>query len=69
MALPLSMVGALPFLAVPIAVPFGYPDRWTGGDPLVLWPEVLLAAPVQAPIVFVGFGGRGLFESFRASRR
>ena len=58
----------LPFLAIPIAVPFGYPDGSTGGDPLPLWSEVLLAASVQAPIVFVGFGGRGLFERFRASR-
>jgi hypothetical protein len=58
----------LPFLAIPIAVPFGYPDRWTGGDPLLLWSEVLLAAPIQAAIVFAGFGGRRLFERFRVSR-
>jgi hypothetical protein len=44
----------LPFLAIPIAVPFGYPDRWTGGDPLLLWSEVLLAAPIQAPIASAG---------------
>jgi len=55
----------LPFLAIPIAVPFGYPESRTGGDHLLLWSEVLLAAPVQAPIVFTGVGGRGLFERFR----
>jgi hypothetical protein len=58
----------LPFLAIPIAAPFGYPDRWTGGDPLLLWSEVLLAALIQAPIVFAGFGGRGIFERFRGAR-
>jgi hypothetical protein len=26
----------LPLLASPIAVPFGYADGWTGGDPLLL---------------------------------
>jgi hypothetical protein len=25
----------LPFIAIPIAVPFGYPARWTDGNPLV----------------------------------
>jgi hypothetical protein len=59
----------LPFIAIPIAVPFGYPDRWAGGDRLLLWSEVLLAAPIQAAIVFAGFCGQGLFERFRASRR
>jgi DNA-binding transcriptional ArsR family regulator len=58
----------LPLLAIPIAVPFGYPDKWTGGDPLLLWSEVLLAASIQAVIVFAGFGGRRLIERFRASR-
>jgi hypothetical protein len=54
----------LPLLAIPIAVPFGYPDKWTGGDPLVLWAEVLLAVPIQVAIVFAGFYGRRLFERF-----
>jgi hypothetical protein len=58
----------LPFLAIPIAVPFGYSESRTGADPLLLWSEVLLAAPIQAAIVFAGLGGRGLFERFRASR-
>ena len=44
------------------------PDRWTGGDPLLLWSEVLLAAPIQAALVFAGLGWRGPFERFRASR-
>lgn len=59
----------LPFIAIPIAVPFGYAKGWTGDDHLLLWTEVLLAAPIQAAIVFAGFGGRGVFERFRASRR
>lgn len=64
-----SWSALLPLLAIPIAVPFGYPDRWTGGDPLVLWAELLLAAPIQAAVVFAGFGARHLFECFRASSR
>jgi hypothetical protein len=58
----------LPLLASAIAVPFGYADKLTGGDPLLLWVEVLLAAPIQGAIVIAGFGGRLLYERFRMSR-
>jgi hypothetical protein len=58
----------LPFLAIPLAVPFGYAKGWTGDDHLLLWAEVLVAAPIQAAIVFAGFCGRGIFEGFRMSR-
>jgi hypothetical protein len=59
----------LPFIAIPLAVPFGHAKGWTGDDHLPLCTEVLVAAPVQAAIVFVGFGGRGLLKRFRAPRR
>lgn len=52
----------LAFLAVPIALPFGYPNQWTGHDPLPLWFGALLAAPVQAAIVIVGREGRYLYD-------
>lgn len=58
----------LPFLAIAIAVPFGYPDEWRGGDPLILWTEALAAAPVQAAFVIAGSWGRGRYERFSASR-
>lgn len=56
----------LPFLAVPIAVPFGYPQEWSSGhDPLPLWSGALLAAPIQAATVIVGVGCRSLYERLR----
>jgi hypothetical protein len=58
----------LVFLAVPIAVPFGYPEEWTGHDPLPLWFGALLAAPVQAAIVIVGREGRYFYERFAHER-
>lgn len=61
----------LPLLAVPLAVPFGYPEEWTsygGHDPLPLWFGALAAAPWSAAIVLAGVGGRHLYEHFRASR-
>lgn len=57
----------LPLLAGPMAVPFGYADGSTDGDPLFLGAEVLLAAPIQGAIVMAGFGGRLLYDRFRAS--
>jgi hypothetical protein len=58
----------LPLLASPIAMPFGYADEGTLGDPLMLWSEVLLAAPIQGAFVIAGFSGHLLYERFRASR-
>jgi hypothetical protein len=58
----------LPFLAGPLAGPFGYPNVSTEGDPLLLWSEALLIAPVLAVIVISGSGGRLLYERHRTSR-
>jgi len=62
----------VPLIAVPIAVPFGYPDEWSqswGHDPLPLWFGILVAVPVLAALVLAGVGGRRLFERSRAARR
>lgn len=58
----------LPFLAVAIAVPFGYPDESNGGDPLILWAGALVAAPVQAAFVAAGAWGRCRYERTRVPR-
>jgi hypothetical protein len=58
----------LPFLASPIAVPFGYQQVWMGSDPSLLWVGLLLLAPVQGAIVILAFGGRRLYKRCRVSR-
>jgi hypothetical protein len=57
----------LPLLAVPIAAPFGYGDASVQGDPMPIWAEVMLWAPVHALIVLIGCGGRAFYESRRAT--
>lgn len=59
----------LPFLAIPIAVPFGYPEDYPGHDPLPLWFGVLMGAPLQALVVALGVGGRYMYERTRMFRR
>jgi hypothetical protein len=58
----------LPLLASPIAVPFGYPEDWSGREVMPLWFEMLWAALGQAIIVIVGFSGRHLYDRSRMSR-
>lgn len=57
----------LPLLAVPIAVPFGYADKWLGSDAPLVWIGMAFEAPVQAVVVALGLGGRLLYE--RLQRR
>ena len=58
----------LPFLAIPIAAPFGYPDEWVGRTPLPLWFALLWNVPIQSAILLAGLWGRRLYEQFRAAR-
>lgn len=55
----------LPLLAVPIAVPFGYADKWLGSDAPLISIGMAFEAPVQALLVALGIGGRLLYERFR----
>jgi hypothetical protein len=51
----------LPFLAVVMSLPFGYPS----GDyhePLPIWFSLLLLAPVEAVVVVLGVTGRKLWD-------
>jgi hypothetical protein len=51
----------LPFLAVAMSLPFGYPS----GDyhePLPIWFSILLLAPVEAVVVVLGVTGRKLWD-------
>lgn len=57
----------LPFLAVPIAMPFGYANTSMQGDPMTIWAEVAFWAPVHALIVLVGSWTRGVYDRRRAS--
>lgn len=59
----------LPFLAGPIAAPFGYPDEWVGRTPLPLWFAVLWVGVFQAAFVIVGIRTRHLYERFHVSHR
>lgn len=54
----------LPFLAVPMAVPFGYSEGWSGHDPLPLWLGTLFFASVQAAMVPLVVGSRYLCKRF-----
>jgi len=61
---PLTMI--LPFLAIPIAAPFGYAEEWQGSDAPLLYLGMAFQAPAQALVVSLGFGGRVFFERVRA---
>ncbi len=61
---PLTMI--LPFLAIPIAVPFGYAEEWQGSDAPLLYLGMAFQAPFQALVVSLGLGGRVFFERVRA---
>jgi len=59
----------LPLLAVPIALPFGYAEKWLGSDAPLVSIGMAFEAPVQMVLVAVGFGGRLLYERFQRRGR
>jgi hypothetical protein len=51
----------LPFLAVALSLPFGYPSG-DHHEPLPIWFSTLLLAPVEAVLVVLGVTGRKLWD-------
>jgi hypothetical protein len=44
----------LAFLAIPFAVPFGYPDHYEYSEPLPIWWGVAIYACFSAGLIFLG---------------
>jgi len=47
----------LPFLAIPVAIPAGYPNG-VGGEPFPVWADFVLLAPCGSILVLVGLATR-----------
>jgi hypothetical protein len=55
----------LAFLAVPFAVPFGYPNDYQYSEPLAIWWGATVAAFLSAGLICVAALGRLIVEKLR----
>jgi hypothetical protein len=58
----------LAFLAIPFAVPFGYPDHYEFSEPLPIWWSAAFCAPFSAALIAVAALVRRIVEARRRLR-
>jgi hypothetical protein len=58
----------LPFLSVPIAIPFGYPDAYLGGEPFPVWFSAAGAAAIAMLLIMLVTGARKQYDRRRPER-
>jgi hypothetical protein len=58
----------LPFLSVPIAIPFGYPDAYVGGEPFPVWFSAAGATAVAMLLIMLATGARMQYVRPRPER-
>lgn len=55
----------LPLLAIPFAVPFGYPDHYQYSEPMPIWWSVMFGALISTCLIFASALIKNVFEDRR----
>jgi hypothetical protein len=58
----------LAFLAIPFAIPFGYPDHYQYSEPLPIWWYTAFCASASAGLIFLAALTKRLIEAYRRQR-